>query len=932
MKTRLGTIEVVCLVLLFCISVAAEYFDAFSILESQAISFRHALRSSHGDRREMTFPIDKIVLVTIDEYFFQKYGRAPLRRKDLAKIISNLNTLGARVICVDLFLDLPDAYGEDLILASALRESRSILASRLVFSREGDYSGISYPTPRLRAVSESGYVNMTSPSVLVTVLGRLRIHPEAVYLSDGWPMAVKAAAAYLNVTPRLQDDQLILGERAIPLNQFSDIRIDFSTIPSGYRFIHELAGITAHEFLDISFLNEESLRELRDWVAGKIVIIGETSALTNDWFNTPVGGVYGAEIIADSINTILKGAPLRPAPLWAEALTSLFALILVVWLSTGIRTMGLQLVSAIFLPSLFLFFSAFIYVRYGIIIGVVNNLIMGFLVYFVLNIASSHREKILRISAQEQKELAQREQRSAEAASRQKSEFLANMSHEIRTPMNAILGFTEILEETAEDPQHRQYLSIIRTSGRSLMMLINDILDLSKIEAGKVALEMRPTKMRPLFQEIEMMFRSKASEKGIDFQFRIDPQVPDALEIDEPKWRQILLNLIGNAVKFTETGYVRITVHATASDAGAPMWDLAISIEDTGIGIPESQAGRIFEAFEQQEGQNHARYGGTGLGLAITRRLVEMMGGSIALHSAAGAGAEFRVLLPGVKQAAPEAVPAPERSVPPEAYVFEAAKILVAEDVPVNRELIREFLRDYALEVIEAEDGEAAVDLARAHRPDLVLMDMRMPGIDGYEAVRRIREDAGIADTPVIAVSASTLKEEIGRIREVCDAYLGKPVRKEALVRTLARFLACRTASPEKPEAAAPSAAAVISDEAGPPPVDQQQGEQWRTLSEILERRLQDPVCRAGGAVVIDRVEALGRQMKALGRMYAYPRLSEWADKLLHQAEHIDVKGLPKTLAQLPRIVEALRGKALPEEGCREPGSSQAGSPGRNGR
>ncbi|WP_373500157.1 CHASE2 domain-containing protein [Desulfococcus sp.] len=912
MKTRLGKYEASLLLLLFCLSIASEYFEAFSLLEYQTISIRHALRSSHGDRQEMSFPLDKIALVTIDEYFFREYGKSPLRRADLASILRNLGILGARVICVDLLLDLPDAYGEDLILASALQQSRGILASRLLFDRRNRFLDISYPTPRLREAAKSGYVNIPSTSALVSVLERIRIHPETIHLKNGWPMAVQAAAAYLGVTPRLRDGRLILGGLAIPLNQFNDIKIDFSTIPSGYHFIHELAGISAYEFLDISFLTEESLRELRDWVAGKIVIIGETSSFSSDWFNTPVGVIYGAEIIADSINTLLKGAPLRHAPLWAEVTTSLVVLLLVVWLGTGIRTMGLQLVSAVVLPAGFLCCSAVLYVRYGIIIGVTHNLVMGFLVYFLINLSLSFKEKALRIALQGRKEQAEREKSSAEAASRQKSEFLANMSHEIRTPMNAILGFAEILESRMKDPQQRQYLSIIRSSGRSLLMLINDILDLSKIEAGKVELTMRPVNIRTVFRDMGMMFRKKLDEKGIGFQMDIDPGLPDLLCMDEGRFRQILLNLIGNAVKFTDSGYVRLTVAAVREDESGRSWSLAVSVEDTGIGIPESQTGRIFEAFEQQEGQSHARYGGTGLGLAISRRLAEMMGGRITVRSTMGAGSVFEAVFPELT-----AAPAPAASEPqPEAAtedasLFEPATILVAEDVQVNRDLIKAFLRDGAFDVIEAENGEDAVALARAFRPDLVLMDMRMPGMDGFEAVRRIRADAGIADTPVIAVSASTMNEEVDRIREVCNAFLSKPVQGSELMRTMARFLPCRTAPAALPPSAAPRTGDLPADPAGrvfpAPPADGRRIEKWKELFQILDRCLSEGSCRAGGVIVFDRIEAMGLEMRELGRTYEYPRLCEWADQLLDQARSIDVMNLPMTLERFSQLVEGLR-------------------------
>ena len=262
MKSRLGTYEALLLLLLCGLSIAAHHLDLLSVVEYQTVSIRHALRSSYGDRREMSFPLDKIVLATIDENFFREYGKSPLRRADLAAIIRNLHTLGAKVICVDFLYDLPDAYGEDLILASALRQGKGVLASRLLFDRRNRFLDISYPTSLLREAAVSGYVNMTSTSSLVTVLGRLRIYPEIVRLGNGWPMAVQAAAAYLGVTPELRDGRLILGDRGIPLDRNNDIKIDFSTIPRGYHFIHELAGISAYEFLDISFLTPEAAREI----------------------------------------------------------------------------------------------------------------------------------------------------------------------------------------------------------------------------------------------------------------------------------------------------------------------------------------------------------------------------------------------------------------------------------------------------------------------------------------------------------------------------------------------------------------------------------------------------------------------------------------------------------------------------------------------
>ncbi|WP_404802782.1 ATP-binding protein [Marinobacter confluentis] len=262
-------------------------------------------------------------------------------------------------------------------------------------------------------------------------------------------------------------------------------------------------------------------------------------------------------------------------------------------------------------------------------------------------------EDALRSAKQDAERLA----RQAEAASRAKSEFLANMSHEIRTPMNAVIGYSDLLSNTVKDPQQRNYLNAIRAGSRSLLMLINDILDLSRIEAGKMRLDYSAVSMRRLLSDVRHIFDLRATEQGISLEVSVDSRMPAAMRLDETRLRQVLFNLVGNAIKFTHEGGV--TVRATArpqesddTGEGAERTlrsELVVTVQDTGIGIPEDQQQQVFDAFEQQEGQSSRRYGGTGLGLAISRKLVRMMGGELAVQSTPGEGSTFTVRLPDVE-------------------------------------------------------------------------------------------------------------------------------------------------------------------------------------------------------------------------------------------------------------------------------------------
>ncbi|GBC62107.1 hypothetical protein DENIS_3070 [Desulfonema ishimotonii] len=900
MNTPFRKNDILFVAVLCILCVISEYHETFSLLEDQTVFFRHAMRSALGDRKEMAFPYDRIVLVTFDETFFKKYGKSPLKRSDLARIIDNLNRLGAKVICLDFLMDLPDAYGEDVQLVRSLQKSRAVLASQALFDHENRFQKINYPAPVLRETAPSGYVNLTSPSSLVTFLGRLRVYPEITHLKDGWPIAVRIASEYLGVTPVLKDRALILGNISVSLGRYYDMYIDFSMIPDGYRFIHELAGITAHEFLDISSKRERELRELKAWVDGKIVILGETSAIASDWFDTPVGMVYGPEIIADTVNTLLKGAPLKPATPGAECFASLFFLTLILLLSSLNHGPYRQCLYAVMVLVAQTFVFTLLYVRHGIVFSMSYNMLACFLACLGLSFSAYVSERKRTIREHNEKEQVEREREAAEASNRAKSVFLANMSHEIRTPLNAILGFTEILESQLRDEQHREYLSAISASGKSLLTLINDILDLSKIEAGKLKLEYAAVNPRAVVEEVGVIFSQAVRSKNLALKIEISPEVPEALVLDELRIRQVLFNLLGNAVKFTEKGYIRLALHARKTDPQARSSCLIFSVADTGIGIPADQLDAIFGAFEQKKGQSNARYGGTGLGLTISRHLVKMMNGDIRVESEVAAGTTFDVVLHDVETASVSDVCELSRSPSVCNVSFEPATILIAEDVRINRDLLKGFLKDYDFDLMEAENGKEAVAFTRTYHPDLILMDMRMPEMDGYNATRIIKAEKTLKSIPIIAITASATKGETHKIRGLCDACLPKPVGKTELIETLSHFLRYSIAISEN----------TVSDPLSGPAKPLSVGcarEKLLTLIRMLENQFRQQWEEISKVMFIDHIEEFGERMEQVGAEYDYAPLSTWGRHLKAQAHMFDMDALPRTLNRFPALIRELR-------------------------
>ncbi len=384
--------------------------------------------------------------------------------------------------------------------------------------------------------------------------------------------------------------------------------------------------------------------------------------------------------------------------------------------------------------------------------------------------------------------LLKKAKEEAEAANRLKSEFLANMSHEIRTPLNAILGFSEILKEKLTYHANLvDYLTGIEKSGNALMGLINDILDLSKIEAGKMKISLEPVNITKLIHEVEQIFSLKANAKGLEFKISIPPDIPEFLMLDELRLRQILFNLVGNAVKFTHKGYVNVDVKVSANIEDSHLVDLEIRVKDSGIGIPENDRFVVFEPFRHQEREKVMQYGGTGLGLAISKRLVEMMNGSISLRSRENVGSIFSVKLQHVRQAL---LQGPSVNVPSLFSVqFEPATILMVEDMASNRLVIKGFLGSSGISVIEAENGKIGVEKAISNKPDLILMDIQMPEMDGFQATKIIKGNEATRHIPIVVISAFGPTPSYASEPGLFDAYLRKPISKHVLIEALTRFL-----------------------------------------------------------------------------------------------------------------------------------------------
>ncbi len=496
-----------------------------------------------------------------------------------------------------------------------------------------------------------------------------------------------------------------------------------------------------------------------------------------------------------------------------------------------------------------------------------------------------------------------RAREEAEDANQAKSEFIANVSHEIRTPMNVILGFSEMLYEQTENPSRKNMLESILSSGKLLLTLLNDILDLSKIEAGKMDLLPRPVNMRTMTEEIKMLYEGNAREKGLDLLVEIPDDFPQIMELDEVRMKQVLFNLVGNAVKFTSKGHIAISLAFQPGNNESGLFTLRVS--DTGIGISADQQENIFMPFYQQSGKKNRQYGGTGLGLPITRRLIEKMHGKVVVESEPGKGSVFIVTIPHVPVMKEQETTVSTVGSKNMAIRFEPAKVLVVDDSAANRQLLDVLLSTAGLEVIDAEDGAVALDFLKRNKPDLIILDILMPGLDGYEVATAIKADKRLREVPLIAYTAYV--HHAAKISDtgLFDNTLFKPVKQQDLLRMLSQYLKHRFVhdkSRDTKKKITTQAAFTISPE--------ELTDAMRSCLPGFIEELKTTFLPRWSVIkdhwVLFRIEEFARSLHTRARAQGFDFIVNWCDLILTHIDNLDLEALKKDLGKFPVIIKEM--------------------------
>ena len=505
-----------------------------------------------------------------------------------------------------------------------------------------------------------------------------------------------------------------------------------------------------------------------------------------------------------------------------------------------------------------------------------------------------------------------RTQAAAESANRAKTEFLANMSHELRTPLNAIVGTGDVLLKTTLTTEQRQCVLMSQRASQALLRLVNDVLDLAKIEAGTLRVESAPFDLGELLDRTTRLLELRQMRKSVALTVTVAPDVPAQLEGDGFRLQQILFNLIGNALKFTEQGSVTLTVSNAGNDGQHLRLQFAVS--DTGIGIPADQLTHIFGRFTQVDSGDSRKYGGAGLGLSICQQLVQLMQGTIQVSSEPGKGSTFTVLLPFTAAAAPvqagaapnrDTVPPSDAGIPANESSSEVLTLLLVDDSPEIGQLATLYIKGLPHRMDRAGDGLSAIEQCRTHRYDLIFLDLQMPGMDGYAtatAIRNWEQSQGIAATPIIALTADVLGPARERsIQAGCTAFIGKPFSQAVFLDAIQRY-----ARPSSNQALQSSEQRTAPITSAPQPPEEQDLERLRL--KFLYNRLRDVDALTSALSAHDwtTIKTLGHRMKGLAGSYGFEEIGAIGNRLEQAAGRQEPDDIGSAIQQLAQILERL--------------------------